>query len=73
MGFDSGNTVSNIFIFLAGLCGVFNFRVAYRTLKNGTTIEMLVKENIEIRKENKELSQENKKLKDDLSKLGKLE
>jgi uncharacterized membrane protein len=44
-----------VFLFLAGLAGAFNFKVAYRTLKNGTAIEMLLKENADLKKEIEQL------------------
>jgi len=51
MGFGSGGIFSNIFIFIAGLCGVFNIKIAYRTLRNGSSIEKLIKENLELKEE----------------------
>lgn len=55
MGNSNNSFISNLFIFIAGVCGAYNIRIAVRTLKHGTRIEQLIKANEELKNENEKL------------------
>lgn len=55
MGNNSNNFIGNLLVFIAGICGAYNIKVAVRTLKYGTEIERLIKDNEDLKKENLEL------------------
>lgn len=49
-----GQIVCHILVFMSGFCGAFNIRTAFITLKYGTLVERLTKENEQLKTQLKE-------------------